>query len=149
MVEKILVAIDGSEQAWRAQDLASDIANLYGAELAILHVLPYEPLPEGLREYARIEGIPVGEENARYHYSRTLGDKLTDEAKKRARKKGLVRVSCQVAEGNPAQKILSAAADVDMIFLGSRGLSDAKGLLMGSVSHKVANLATRTCVTVK
>ena len=103
MVEKILVAIDGSEQAWRAQDLASDIANLYGAELTILHVIPYEPLPEELREYARIEGIPMGEENARYHYSRTLGDKLTEDAEQRARKKGLVRVSCSVAEGNPVE----------------------------------------------
>jgi nucleotide-binding universal stress UspA family protein len=149
MVEKILVAIDGSEQAWRAQDLASDIAKLYGAELTILHVIPYEPLPRGLREFARIEGVPMGEETARYHYGRTLGDKLTEEARERVRAKGLVRVSCQVAEGNPAEKILSAAEDADMIFLGSRGLSDAKGLLMGSVSHKVANLITRTCVTVK
>jgi nucleotide-binding universal stress UspA family protein len=149
MVDKILVAIDGSEQAWRAQDLASDIAKIYSAELTILHVIPYEPLPEELREYARIEGIPMDEENARYHYSRTLGDKLTEDAEQRARKKGLVRVSCLVAEGNPAEVILSAAADVDMVFLGSRGMSDAKGLLMGSVSHKVANLATRTCVTVK
>jgi nucleotide-binding universal stress UspA family protein len=35
-----------------------------------------------------------------------------------------------------------------MIFLGSRGLGDAKGLLMGSVSHKVAHLAECTCVSV-
>lgn len=149
MVEKILVAIDGSDQAWRAQDLASDIAKLYGAELTILHVIPYETLPKGLRAYAQVEGVPIEEETARFHYSRTLGDKLTDAAEQRARKKGLVRVSCVVAEGNPADKILSAAADVDMVFLGSRGVSDAKGLLMGSVSHKVANLTTCTCVSVK
>jgi nucleotide-binding universal stress UspA family protein len=54
-----------------------------------------------------------------------------------------------VAEGSPVERILLAAEDADMIFLGSRGLSGAKGLLMGSVSHKVANLADRTCVTVK
>jgi nucleotide-binding universal stress UspA family protein len=149
MVDKILVAIDGSEQAWRAQDLACDIAMLYGAELKILHVIPYETLPKGLRAYAQIEGVPVDEETARFHYSRTLGDNLTEAAEERARKKGVVRVSCQVAEGSPVERILLAAEDVDMIFLGSRGLSGAKGLLMGSVSHKVANLADRTCVTVK
>jgi nucleotide-binding universal stress UspA family protein len=33
--------------------------------------------------------------------------------------------------------------------MGSRGLSDAKALFLGSVSHKVANQATCTCVTVK
>lgn len=149
MVEKILVAIDGSEQAWRAHDLASDLAKLYGAELTILHVVPYELLPDGLREYGRIEGIPMGEEVARYHYSRSLGDELTEDAEQRARKKGLDRISCQVAEGNPAEMILSAGADMDMIILGTRGLSDAKSLLMGSISHKVANLTKRTCVLVK
>lgn len=61
MVDKVLVAIDGSEQAWKAQDLAGDIAMIYSAELTILHVIPYEPLPEELREYARIEGIPMDE----------------------------------------------------------------------------------------
>jgi nucleotide-binding universal stress UspA family protein len=33
--------------------------------------------------------------------------------------------------------------------LGSRGLSEPKALFLGSVSHKVANLAECTCVTVK
>ena len=36
-----------------------------------------------------------------------------------------------------------------MVFLGSRGLGDAKGLLLGSVSHKVMHLAPCTCVAVK
>ena len=36
-----------------------------------------------------------------------------------------------------------------MIFLGSRGLGDVGGLLMGSVSHKVMHLAPCTCVAVK
>ena len=54
-------------------------------------------------------------------------------------------------DGNPADTIVRVAKrlQVDMIFLGSRGLSDAKGMLMGSVSHKVAHLAQCTCVSVK
>lgn len=42
-----------------------------------------------------------------------------------------------------------AVADAEgasMIALGSRGLSDAKALLLGSVSHKVANRANCTCI---
>ena len=38
---------------------------------------------------------------------------------------------------------------VDAIVIGSRGLSDIKGLFLGSVSHKVGHLAECTCITVK
>jgi hypothetical protein len=50
------------------------------------------------------------------------------------------------AEGRPATTILEVARDknVDMIVLGSRGLSEPKALFLGSVSHKVVNLAERT-----
>ena len=36
-----------------------------------------------------------------------------------------------------------------MIVMGSRGFGDLKGLLMGSVSHKVSNQSPITCITVK
>ena len=54
-------------------------------------------------------------------------------------------------DGDPASTILRVAKglDADMIVLGSRGLGDAKGLLLGSVSHKVAHFAECTCVSVK
>jgi len=40
-------------------------------------------------------------------------------------------------------------AHSDMIVMGSRGLSDLAGLLVGSVSHKVTNMAPCTCITVR
>jgi nucleotide-binding universal stress UspA family protein len=33
--------------------------------------------------------------------------------------------------------------------MGSRGVTDFNGLLMGSVSHKISHLAKCTCITVK
>ena len=67
------------------------------------------------------------------------------------RDKGVAKVKQTVEEGNPAKIILSVAesAGVDMIVMGSRGLSDLKGILLGSVSQKVGQLSTCTCVTVK
>ena len=55
------------------------------------------------------------------------------------------------SEGDPADCILETAAreKADMIVIGSRGLSNLKSLLVGSVSHKVSHLADCTCVSVK
>ena len=151
MAKKILAAIDGSEHAWKALDLAADMAKQSGAQLIVLHVVPYEPMSEALRAFADAEDMPVEEEEGRYHYARTLGDHLTRSAEARARAKGLSDVVGRTAEGKPADRILELAGsdEVDMIVIGSRGLSDARALFLGSVSHKVANHAACTCVTVK
>ena len=148
---KILVAVDGSEHGWKALDLAIGLAKSGDVELFILHVVPYEPLPRGLRDFAEAENLPIEEEHARYHYARTLGDAVTRAAETRARDEGLTKVTGWTAEGRPAEAVIDAAKDkdVDMIVLGSRGLSDAGALFLGSVSHKVANHAHCTCVTVK
>ena len=148
---KILVAIDGSDHAWKALDLAIEIAKGRQAQLIALHVVDFEPWPDALREFARVDHIPLDEERARYHSSLGVGDALAQRAARVAREKGLTAVTPRSAEGRPANTILEVAKDenVDMIVLGSRGLSEPKALFLGSVSHKVANLAECTCVTVK
>jgi nucleotide-binding universal stress UspA family protein len=121
------------------------------AELIVLHVVRYESMPEGLQQYAKIEGIPIDDLKSQFHRSKTIGDQITSEAEARVRKNGFSRVTTQVAEGSPANQIVELANSkgADMIFLGSRGFGDVGGLLMGSVSHKVMHLAPCTCVAVK
>jgi nucleotide-binding universal stress UspA family protein len=148
---KILAAIDGSEHGWKALDLAADLAKQQDAELIVLHVVPYEPMSEALRAFAEAEHLPLEEEMARFHQARTLGDHLTRAAEARVRERGLSKVAGRTGEGKPAHEILEVAQaeNVDMIVMGSRGLSDARALFLGSVSHQVANQARCTCVTVK
>jgi nucleotide-binding universal stress UspA family protein len=151
MTEKFLVAVDGSDHGWRALELAADLAKLSDAELIVLHVVPYEAISEALKQFAKAEGIQIEEESARFHAGRTLADAITSEAKTRTTKRGLARVTTQTAEGNAANEIVAIAKseDVDMLFVGSRGRGEITGLLLGSVSHKVMNLAPCTCVIVK
>lgn len=150
-MSKILVAIDGSDHAWKALDLAADLAKLHGARLLVLHAVPYEPMPEALRAFAAAEHIPYEEELGRFHQARTLGDQLIRRAAAVAKEKGVQAVESRAVEGSPADQILEVAkADgVNMIVLGTRGLSQPKALFLGSVSHKVAYHADCTCVTVK
>jgi len=146
-----LVAVDGSDQGWKALDLAIDFAKLSDAELIIIHVIPYEPTPEAFRQLAQAEGISVEESSARYHFEKSIGDAVTKEAETRARKNGVAKVITRVSEGHPANEIIALARSrkADMIFIGSRGVSDLAGLFLGSVSHKVMHLAPCTCVVVK
>ncbi len=151
MRKRYLVAVDGSDHARKAVDLATELAKAADAELLLLHVVAFEPMPAGLRAYAAAENIPFEEMRGQYLYGKTTGDVITREAEAQVRGHGLDRVTTHVAEGNPAGEIvaLAKAEDVAMIFLGSRGVSDVRGLLMGSVSHKVMHLAPCTCVAVK
>lgn len=151
MNKKYLVAVDGSEHGMRALELATSLAKSSQAELLVLHVVPYEPMPAGLQQYAEMEGIPVEEMSARFHHGRAIGDRITGEAEEYARMNGLAHVTTEVIEGSPASQIVAVAEGrkVDMVFVGSRGLSDAAGLLMGSVSHRVMHLAPCACVAVK
>ena len=74
-----------------------------------------------------------------------------DNARQRAESTGVKDVTAHVVVGAPADKIIAAAEkeNADMIVMGSRGLGNIAGLLVGSVSHKVSNLSKCTCVTVK
>jgi len=176
-MERILVALDGSEPSEKALELASDIARAHDAELVLLHVVSDRPLSEGERHMAEVEyldevvsGIDLGgvlrsrgdprvvaqrvlsqyDEVSR-RLREAMGNRLLDQACARVTDQGVRAVSNLVEAGDPAKTILRVAEEqaVGMIVLGNRGLGDAQGLLLGSVSHKVAHLAPCTCVTVK
>jgi len=108
-MRRILAAIDGSEHGWKALDLAADMAKQHGAQLIVLHVVPFEPMSEALRAFAAAEHIPLDEEEARFRYARTLGDHLTHTAEARVRGKGLTDVVGRAIEGKPADQILEVA----------------------------------------
>jgi nucleotide-binding universal stress UspA family protein len=62
-----------------------------------------------------------------------------------------MNVHCVIEDGDPGKEILRYAEEetANLIVMGSRGLSDLQGLLMGSVSHKVSHLSPCSCITVK
>jgi nucleotide-binding universal stress UspA family protein len=134
-MRRIMVATDGSEGADRAVDVAARIAKATGDELSILHV-GGTLSGEELRQLARTE--------------RDLGDALEGlsnqilaRAKERAQRIGLSRVMTHAAWGDAAEAIIEAAQreHADAVVVGRRGRGRLAGLLLGSVSQKVASLA--------
>jgi nucleotide-binding universal stress UspA family protein len=77
-------------------------------------------------------------------------EKILQAAEDRAHGQGAKQVRTSIGVGHPAEEIVShaKAEEVDLIIMGRRGLGSVSGLLMGSVSHKVAHLSECACMTI-
>ena len=146
MFKKILVAVDGSAPSKRAVELAGELAGRLTAALLILHVVRDMALPPELQEMVRSHEIG----KSRLEILQDSGRIILDQAKQQAEKRGARHVRTELREGDPASTIIDYAAEqsVDLIVIGSRGLSQIKGALMGSVSQKVGALSGINCLTV-
>ncbi len=147
MINKLLVALDGSNHSLKAVDFASTIAAALKARVIILSVVKAQELPEGLREYAKLEHIP----GVDMEILKKIAGDLISNAEIRAREKGVDDIVGEVKEGPIARTIIARAQhhDVDMIVVGSRGLGNIEATLRGGVSHRVELLAECSVLTVK
>ena len=145
MINKILVPLDGSEYSKRALELACDLAEKYEAELHLLHVI----LTGESKRTLVLGGASITVNSSREKIEEA-GRKVLGAAEQIAADRGCKRTHSEVVVGPAAQAILEHAKgnNIDMIVMGSRGLSDIAGLAVGSTSHKVSHLAECTCVTV-
>jgi nucleotide-binding universal stress UspA family protein len=151
LIKKILAALDGSELAFKAQDLAVDIAHKFSAEVVLLSVTP-----SSLKSNDYIgAGMPFISDEAKNKYLkefRTSHDMVLVKGLERAKKKySRLQVSKMLVEGRPADKIIEVAKEgsFDLIVMGSRGLGELEKFFLGSVSHKVAHHADCPVLIVK
>jgi len=176
MPETILIATDGSDHAEKAVALGADLAAKHGAKVVLVHILLRDGLSENLRHMAEVEhleaegGKPLREAIAAIPEGRfpivdlepdtarnadgvlrAVAEAVLGRAETIVRQHGVREVTKEIADGDPARRILEVAEDsgADMIVTGARGLSDWKAILVGSVSHKLGQLAPVTCVTVR
>ena len=60
-----------------------------------------------------------------------------------------VRVTCHVAHGAAARRIIESAARVDLLVVGARGLGGFAGLVLGSVSDQCVRYASCPVLVVR
>ena len=136
-VRTILVPVDGSPSSRRAVHLAAEMARAFGARLTLLHVAPVKELPvlmseaEDPREDQEAE-LVLGEEA---RIARGLG----------------VEPSVVVRRGRTASQILRHVEKIrpDLLIMGTRGLTGARSILMGSVSRVISRRAKVQVVLVR
>jgi nucleotide-binding universal stress UspA family protein len=135
--KKIAVALDGSENSERALPLAVELAERDQAELEFIHI------DEHL--VGKATDLPIVADE----------DEVVAKMKRQAKEleeRGL-KVSVKVKEtrlGGPAHAIVAVADEggVDLIVAGRRGHSPISGLLLGSVTQRLLQVAHQPVLVV-
>lgn len=140
-MQKILVPVDGSENALRAVKHAIAVAKGYAqAELHLLYV--QDPIPPHLHLNFPVDSIKKAQAKETDQVLLTA-KRLCDQA----------AVSCMVhiRVGAIAQTIADCADELqcDAIIMGTRGMNAVASLIIGSVTTKVIHLAQVPVTLVK
>lgn len=137
MYKKILVPVDGSEKAAKAALHAAELAAKMESEITLIHVVP--PLPPYVNtspdRFGNIQQAIM--EEFQKHGQEVLDQVRSDLAGYK------LKIKTQIAVGQPADEILRNVKEqgFDLLVMGSRGLGEIKGYLMGSVSNRVTRHA--------
>ena len=141
-ISRILIAVDGSENADRAFEYAAYIAKQCEVErLFIVNVI--EGFDRNISAWAKRDlAVKDLEHNSK---------ELLEKYKSKAYSQAFTTVEIISTAGNAGEEILKAAETekMDTIVMGSRGRSTASKLLLGSVSHNVLHNATCPVVIVR
>lgn len=145
-VNVILVPVDGSKGSLDAVKLAATMAQAMNKPMELLHAFPkdgmemfgrmsYEPTEAEVRYMNPAEFEKLRQKSSRDVFQKSkavLGDSVS------------VSVKEVMLSGHPAEAVLDHAksADSPMIVVGSRGLSNFKGMLVGSISQSLVHNAT-------
>ncbi len=140
MLNKLLVAFDGSDQSYRAFDFALEMSRLCGSspEITVLSIAQ-PPEPTGI---VKAESII---ESAKRMYE-FIFKGLRERAAKINRE-----INTDIIVGHPAHEIIKYATEkkIDIIIMGQRGRSHIEKWLLGSVSKRVSTYAPCTVTIVK
>ncbi len=141
MFKKILLAIDGSDNARRAAESAIGLFKLIdGASLIITYISPNPP------SQTRLVKADFDVHSLLIEDAKTISKNTLEMLKESG-----VDYELEVAIGDPATEILKIREKVNagLIIVGSRGLGSLSGVVLGSVSQKIAHHAHCPVMIVK
>jgi nucleotide-binding universal stress UspA family protein len=144
-IGKILVAVDGSNPSFNASNYAIDLAKRYDAELIVLNIV--SPVPYSQFEYANIGRMKEIETIEKEKAQQKL-DKVKQKA---TEKKVSVKTDVLIKYTSVVKEIVEYAEKmkIDMIVIGSRGVTGFKKLLLGSVASGVVTYSHCPILVVK
>lgn len=131
MFSKILVGTDGFGPATKAVERAVELAETTGAELIVAHAYPPP-------EHAALMGAPAG------HSGEDSGRGLLTDVQKHHGARANIRPVLK--EGDPTDVLLdiAEAENVDVIVVGSQGMTGPRRRVLGSVPNRISHHAPCT-----
>jgi len=137
-VARIVVGVDGSSSSEEALVWAADEAKLRNASLHIVHSWVLPPMPSSIEMLEQLKGHEISE----------MSQQLLDDAAASVADRG-IEITTELSNDSPAEGLIRAAQDADLLVVGSRGRGGFKGLLLGSVSQHCAHYAPCPLVIVR
>lgn len=128
--KNIVVGTDGSDNSVAALRWAIDEAKLRGAQVNVVYTWEYPPVIDPLG----VSMLPSADD------MNASAERLLGEVLRKVDVAGAT-VKTQVLRGAPANALIAAAKNADMLVLGRRGHGGFMGLLLGSVAQQVAHHA--------
>jgi nucleotide-binding universal stress UspA family protein len=138
MARTITVGLDGSPESRAAAEWAAREAELRQVPVRLLHV--WQPVPEPMAQ------APLLGAETHQHWTERIPREAAEGL--RLRHPG-VEVSTEQRAGAPAEVLLDAARDAELLVLGSRALSGLTGFLIGSVGQSVVARAEVPVILVR
>ena len=126
--ERILLATDGSEDAARATEAASDLARKSGAELHVVHV--WHDVRGFAHDFVKRE-------------LRRQGQEILDEQVERVKAAGGDVTKAHLRRGRTSNEVIALSEEIGtgLLVVGSRGLGTVQRILMGSQSEEIVHRA--------
>ena len=144
---RFLVGVDGSPHARRALAFLAGLAPPRAGQVRLLSVVDAVRfpstglLPPGMRAVVASEAAELERERV------AAARRKLEVAQARLARAGW-RVRIDVRAGQPLEELLAAAADVDVLLVGARGIGGVERLLIGSVAEGVVSRATKPVLVV-
>jgi nucleotide-binding universal stress UspA family protein len=138
LYQKILVPVDGSEHSNRALHEAISIAKMTDGTITLIHVIPAG------------SSVLMSSKEQFYEMQQNKGKAVLADGKKLVEANGVL-AGTLLLEGDVVGQIIKTTKEgnFDLIVIGARGLSKLEELMMGSVSHGVAENASCPVVVTK
>ena len=139
LVKNILVPTDGSGQAFKALLQAINIAEAWGARITLMMIVEIEEDIAAFEQVSLGGYIPSELNAAAYEFLNGLRQVVPNE----------IETKIRVEVGEPAEEIVNAAKDFDLIVMGTRGFGGMDNETSGSVAKFVQENSPKPVIFAK